>query len=359
MEAQMARFQQQFAIQYTIDGFESIARAFGGIPGRKSLIWVTGSFPFLLDKPGDPPSSRSFQPELSRAFELLNDASISVYPIDARGLVVALPDASTRMRINARNPGQMTRARLDSHTDTITTMQSFAEMTGGRAFYNTNDLERAFQRAADDSSSYYLLGYYRNVSDDKPGWRKLHLKVKRGGTNVRARSGYFVYAKNKGPAPHSDMQQAVQSPLDFTGVPIAVRWEADQQASNGANGGGPSADSSVNGSTASAASSNVKKKVRFELEVERNGIDVDNSDQNHMSFEVLAVARKPTGETAAQTSQTVDGHLKPETVAKIQASGITYRNQLEVEPGEYSVRFVVRDIISGRIGTVSAPLEVK
>src|SRR5438067_8121800 len=346
----MDRMQQQFAIQYTIDGFEDIARAFGGIPGRKSLIWVTGSFPFLLDKPGDPPSSRSFQPELSHAFQLMNDANISIYPIDARGLVVALPDASTR----ARNPMQLTRGRLDAHADTITTMQSFAEMTGGRAFYNTNDLERAFRRAADDSSSYYLLGYYRNASDDKPGWRKLHVKVKRDSTNVRARSGYFVYAKNKGPAPPSDMQQAVRSPLDFTGVPIAVRWAADQQSSTGARGGGPS----VNGASGSVTSSG-KKKVAFELAVDRNGVQVDNNDQNHVSFEVLALARKPTGETAAQTSQTVDGHLKPETVTKIQTSGITYRNQLEVEPGDYTVRFVVRDNRSGRIGTVSAPLEVK
>ena len=182
----------------------------------------------------------------------------------------------------------------------------------------------------------------------------MHVKIKRDSTNVRARSGYFVYAKNKGPAPPSDMQQAVRSPLDFTGVPIAVRWAADQQSSTGARGGGPS----VNGASGSVTSSG-KKKVAFELAVDRNGVQVDNNDQNHVSFQVLALACKPTGETAAQTSQTVDGHLKPETVTKIQTSGITYRNQLEVEPGDYTVRFVVRDNLSGRIGTVSAPLQVK
>ena len=164
----------------------------------------------------------------------------------------------------------------------------------------------------------------------------------------------LVYAKNKGPVPLSDMQQALRSPLDFTGVPIAVRWTADEQGSTSAHGGGPT----VNAPN-TAVVSNGKNKVIFMLTIDRNALEVDNNDQNHVSFQVLALARKPTGETAAQASQTVDGHLKPETVAKIQTSGISYRNQLEVEPGDYTVRFVVRDNLSGRIGTVSAPLEVK
>ena len=45
----------------------------------------------------------------------------------------------------------------------IDSLNEFANMTGGKAFYNTNDLATSFKRAADDASSYYLLGYYLNT----------------------------------------------------------------------------------------------------------------------------------------------------------------------------------------------------
>src|SRR5207237_7741354 len=43
-DAQMARMQPQFSIQYTLDGFQTIARVFGGIPARTASIRVPGRF---------------------------------------------------------------------------------------------------------------------------------------------------------------------------------------------------------------------------------------------------------------------------------------------------------------------------
>ena len=343
LEAREARVAQQFAIQATIDGFAAIADAFRGLPGRKALIWVTGSFPFQMTSPNDPPMARDFNEELWRAFQSLNDANVAVYPIDARGLVVALPDASTR--VSARNLRTLTTARLNNQTATIETMQSFAEATGGRAFYNTNDLEKAFERASDDSSSYYLLGYYRAPDDNKSGWRKLKVKIGKSGLSLRTRSGYFVNTKQKDTptGPNSDIALAVRAPMDFTGVPLAIQWEPASSAAKDAN----------------AKVDPGKKQAVFNLVIARNGLLVDFSDRNHVQFELVAVARTATGETAATFSQTIDAHPTPETLAKLQQGGITYRNQLQLTPGEYSVRFVVRDVLGNRVGSVLAPLKVE
>jgi hypothetical protein len=56
--------------------------------------------------------------------------------------------------------------------------------------------------------------------------------------------------------------------------------------------------------------------------------------------------------------RTLDAHLKPETLQQIRSSGITYRDALDLPPGQYTVRFVVRDNLSGRMGSVAAPLTV-
>jgi VWFA-related protein len=341
LEARQARMMQQFTIQSTLDAFATIARAFGGIPGRKALIWVTGSFPFLVTSADDPPMARGFENEMEHAFQLLNDANISVYPVDARGLVVGMWDISQRPSYNPRNPGAQVRGNLDALRKTLDTMQAFAAETGGRAFYNTNDIEGAFHRAAEDSASYYLLGYYRDTSGgDKPGWRKLKVKAKRDGLHLRSRTGYFV-VKQTEKDDKADIRLAVGSPMDFTGVLFAVRYGKIDPGQGGRNGSGN------------------KRIVHFDIVIDRNALTADASDNNHMSFQVLALARNAQGDTVGELMQTIDAHPRPASLEDIRTNGLGYRGTVSVEPGQYTVRFVIKDNLSGRIGTVSAPLKVE
>jgi VWFA-related protein len=349
MEASSARVAQQFAIQATLDCFSEIANGFRGLPGRKALIWVTGSFPFQMSSPNDPPTARDFTDDLWKAFQKLNDANVAVYPIDARGLVTLNMDASTRVPGNMRGGrglAQLSQARSDNHLDTLATMNSFAEATGGRAFYNTNDLEKAFERASDDSSSYYLLGYYRAPDDNRPGWRKLKVKMNKPGLSLRARTGYFVNAKanQAGASQNEDVKIALRAPMDFTGLPLAVRWEDPAKPE-----GKPFTGTIAPG----------KKQAIFNISIGHGGLFFDQADTNHMEFQIVAVARTATGEDAGTFAQTIDAHPKPETMAKLLQGGLSYRNELQVPPGEYSVRFVVRDLLGNRVGSVLAPLKVE
>jgi hypothetical protein len=221
------------------------------------------------------------------------------------------------------------------------TMNSFAEMTGGRAYYNTNDLANAVNNASNDGRAYYVLGYYASRAADKPGWRKLKVKVKRSGAQVRARAGYFT-SRNAETDPEKvrkrDIREAVDSPFDFTAVPMTVRLAGQKNASD---------------------PKDIKKDVQFEVVLPANAVEIDTSDQNHMNFQLVAVARDAELKQAGSADQQVDGHLKPETLAKIKTQGLVYRYQVAVPPGEYTVKFVLRDNISGRIGSVSAPVTVQ
>ena len=68
-------------------------------------------------------------------------------------------------------------------------LYALAAGTGGFPIFNTNDLLTGLQKIAAEQNEYYLLGFA--PSDSAEGsCHTLKVKVERGGTNVRARSGY-------------------------------------------------------------------------------------------------------------------------------------------------------------------------
>ncbi len=85
---------------------------------------------------------------------------------------------------------------------------------------------------------------------------------------------------------------------------------------------------------------------------------IDEADKNRFELEFVARATKK-GTIADTVGQTINGTLPPDALAKIKADGIFYRNSLDLARGEYRVRFVVRDNLSGRIGSVIVPLTVE
>ncbi len=311
----VSHYQQSVSISLTLEALQHVAMAYAGVPGRKSLIWATGSFPFLIDSDTGFPQDSSPIAAYERTMQMLASANIAVYPVDVRGLMVNV---------------------AASHTSSLMTLETFASMTGGRAFYNRNDLTGSFREASGDSSAYYELSYYLDKSNTKAGWRKLNVKVRREDVRVRARSGFFVTPTTINPAysKEMDLANALQSPMDYTALPLTVRWLEDK--------GKPGK----------------KRKISFEIVLPAKTATIDDADGNRLSLEFAAVARNGAGETAANFSQTVQSRLNPQALEQIRDSGVTYSNALEFAPGEYVVRFVVRDNVSGRTGSVLAPLKV-
>ena len=333
-DALEGQYQQQRAIEDTMKAFLSIAMSLSGIPGRKSLLWATGSFPFTLDSPSSVPGG-NLSLLYERTLQALNDAQVSVYPLDVRGLVGGSPVADPTFSGDLSGPGfaDAVAGRSALQTSTISSLKNFAEMTGGRAYYNNNDLAAGFKRAADDSSSYYLLGYYADHHDTKPGWRKLQVQVAHPDVEVHARTGFLVTNATIDPdlTRKADVDFALSSPFDSTGIPVTVEWLPQA----------PDGD---------------KKKIAFALRVPATSV-IDEADSNRFDTDFIAQVSK-TGATPSRAAQTVKGAVPASALDKIKADGIFYRNALELLPGMYQVRFVVRDNLSGRIGSVSAPLTV-
>ena len=119
------------AANSTLQAFQQIAERASGIPGRKSLVWLTGSFPFSID-----PGTASVSEGLSFAayqhtMQLLENQLISVYPVDARGLLTTLPDAS--MHLSRRKTHRLRLHSLTSRTGVSTLSRMTAAPIDGRA----------------------------------------------------------------------------------------------------------------------------------------------------------------------------------------------------------------------------------
>lgn len=343
--------QQRSLVDRTLAAFQDLAKAFAGMPGRKALIWVSAGFPFQFRTPigargAGPRSARgtqaiptcsSFQywrpatdlfASYEKAYRALNSANIALYSVDVRAIY---------------NPGYQD-AALDwttgfncwltqTHNESSNTLINFAKETGGKLWVDASDFDRGFRMALNDSQSYYLLGYYLDRANTKAGWHKLRVKVAQPGVEVRTRAGFQIPERSAAPAEQKDaIELALTSPLNYTAIPLAVRLEPG----NGTGG---------------------KSRVNFVLTVASGGFTIDDADNNHAMLEIIAALVNETGDARLSLQKTLDLHLKPESVAQIAAGGLIYRNSVEIPAGNYVGRFVVRDLLSGRIGSVSAPLK--
>jgi len=96
----------------TLAVFDALAQHLAGLPGRKSLIWVSSGIPMMigfdeLPTAGSAISTRDqriFSPEMDAAVRALNNSGIAVYPVDARGLIVPT-QFSAENRTISKSPG--------------------------------------------------------------------------------------------------------------------------------------------------------------------------------------------------------------------------------------------------------------
>jgi VWFA-related protein len=196
--------QTQLRVRYTLDAFDAIAHYLANFPGHKNLLWFSGAFP--LNVLPDPNLNNPFDvvennnQEVRETTNLLAQARVAVYPIDANGLVVQpMLAASQSGRQYLGNPSvfnaDLTKFGLDQDA-THTTLETMADGTGGRAFYNTNGLADSVSRAMDAGSNYYTLTY--NPSDHKQNgvFRKIYVELtgaaKTQGLHLSYRQGYFA-----------------------------------------------------------------------------------------------------------------------------------------------------------------------
>jgi len=320
-------------VRITTDALISIASHLAGLRGRKNLIWVSAGFPLAqeLDQmlgPNGFTEPLDFSSQVSRAARALNNVNLAIYPVDANGLMV-------EPGISAANHSVPSTRVPTGFQQNFLTMDELAQRTGGRAFYNSNDIHGSIRRVVDDSRVTYVLAYYPRGVEWKGEFRKIKVRVDRHGVQLQYRHGYSALPAGKPPANVSAaaLAEAVASPLDATGIRLTVRVIPGGKAN----------------------------PVAYVLRLQIDPKDVTFGRQGTFRTASLTVVTNefgPKGKSLKGISQKVQLNLKPATYREILARGLGIGERLPA-PIPYDterLRVVVRDDATGRMGLVNVPL---
>jgi VWFA-related protein len=348
-------FQDREAIRTTLAALEQIAQAFSGVPGRKTMIWASGGFPFLVE---DRMSLLGFGTDTladyDRAWKSLNSANIAVYPIDALGLSNSIYNRGfdTTRHFPTPTPGvrdqrfpvtdaqrSISAPRYDRFAQSQNTLRAFASATGGVACLDRNDLSNCFREAQQDSDSYYMLGYYLPSDERKPGWHKLKVSLNEKHAQIRARTGFLIPDPDvihKFDTRKAEVLTALGSPVDYTGLHLFVRWGEQKTDPKHAD----------------------RTLARFRVSLPPSSLTVDVEQNNEINLDIAALAMSDDAREAGEYTKTVEAKLKPETLALVSKGGMHFSDTISLPKGRFTVKFVIRDNLGGKIGTVTAPIQV-
>ena len=239
-------------------------------------------------------------------------------------------------------PRQIVPQFPSSSTTNQQVMYALATGTGGFPILNTNDLQPGLEKIAREQSEYYLLGY--SPADSPAGsCHTLKVKVERGGTNVRARSGFC----NTLPS----------DPL--AGKPIEKELETRASAPTAAGAAGSAAAVSAGSLEAPFFyTSPNEARVHLAMDVPSSSVEFDKvKGKYHADVNVLGIAYRADGTVASRFSDELTFDMEKDEWEKFTKLPMHYENQFSVAPGQYRLSVVLSGG-SQKFASYQTPLEI-
>jgi VWFA-related protein len=380
-------------MRYTLDAFMQLARYLAGIPGRKNLVWLSGSFPLQIFPNPDvseyEPATRNYEHDVKKATNLLAEAHVAVYPVSVMG-------GQTQTMFNAANngtydprvlPGQQVpvnthlantdanlplSSRMDREIREFReatesehrTIDQVAAETGGKAFYGTNAIGDAIDSAVELGSHYYTLSYTPTNKQYDGRFRKIKVSLQKEGYHLAYRGGYYAQDPEEG-------FRDTRPPAQRIGV-AAMQQGAPQSrqvvfTTRVVPIGKPK---KVDAPQAGIAAGRKKKGAPVgPVEMQHYGIDyaVDPSDLRfgltpsglyHAVLGFMVTAFNDDGRLVASLESTTTSDLKPENYKEVMSGGFRLHQELDVPTEAVALRLGVEDATSNRVGTLEIGLPV-
>jgi VWFA-related protein len=308
----------------TMAALKAITDHVANIPGRKNLVWLTGNLPFSA----------------TTIAGILSSAEIAVYPVDGRAL---LPRSHSPLTTNDGTAGSEV-GRLEEYgqvgsvTDSpeptgIDAMRRLAELTGGKAFVNTNDLTGAIREAVADAAVVYSLGFYIDAHSADGKFHELKVQVRREGLTIRYPKGYLAAED----APSTKDQNwktvvaAVQSPIESSVISLQAKVDRVNQ---------PLPNS---------------LKLLCSIDIHNLRL-VQTGDMRKGAISVYVIQQDGVGKVLSQWTKTYDLQLSEKQYAALLKSGMPFNQDVQPKVGVTTLRILVEDPATSGIGSLIIPL---
>jgi VWFA-related protein len=352
----------------TAAALEIIAGHLQGLPGRKTLIWISGGFPIQLglrnsvdaipdssvesqrsggrgrrgggtrsnveshagnsgsNNQSKPPTAdilsadlpgtgTSFVNDVVRAIRALNEADVAVYPVNARGVTAPAPFQADRSSIakHGKRSGDNFAPDFDDET-----LQALADQTGGLVFHHINDLSAAIGEAMGDGRVSYSLTFSPPDRSLDGAYHKLEVTVKRPEVKLRYRPGY-VASRDAAVAP--SLANAIANPVDLAGVGFTIHLDP------------------------------VEGGYKMSATIDPHNITLEPQDGKWAgSMQFMVVVGK------AEQLTTVPLNFTDTIFRRVQDQGLQFSARVKTPPGTKGFSVGFRDIPSGLVGTLHVSL---
>ena len=375
-QAMNASFQQDMRAQYTLNAFDLLARYLVGIPGRKNVIWFSGSFPLNVEpnvNEQDPNDSvvRNDE-EVRKTDNLLTRAQVAVYPVDARGVMT---DPSQNFA-----SGTDTTIGVDSGATAATNLMNFqmntaqehetmfamAEDTGGQAYVNTNNLTQAVAKAIDNGSNYYTLTYSPTNTEWDARFRTIKIKVDEPNIKLSYRNGYYAVDPND--RNKLNAQSAATAVIQPTTMATAMMHGGPDPAEILFKVRIRPANTPPEDAPLQTNQTNPDPKVKVQGPYREYGVDLvpdphavscrqEPSGNRHCAIEVWTFVYNSDGEKLITASNRLHTYLTPTDYAKLLVGGMAFHQEISVPvKGQYYLRTAIHDLVSDKVGAVEVPV---
>jgi VWFA-related protein len=330
--------------QASMNALLSLVDSLGALPGRKTVVYFCEGLTIA------PAVEAKFRSIIATA----NRKNVSVYALDAAGLRAHSKQAETASGLKElsaatvsgleRNDNRKWTEDLEVNEQLLKSDPSAAlgiltGQTGGLLIDNTNDLDRGIGRINDDRRNYYALTYTPTNSALDGTYRKIEVKVKRSGVDVRSRSGYLAVPANEA-SPVLTFEVAALAAIAATPRPTA--FAVQSRAFSVPMPNRPGLTAIVASFTGDAVTFSDDQKTRTYA-----GDAV-----------VLARVTDGTGTPLAKQSQQYQLTGALDDLAKVKTGNLVFFRTPDLPPGQFTVTTAVHDTRGKRSSVVETSVEV-
>jgi VWFA-related protein len=326
----------------------AVARHLSAIPGHKSLVWVSSDNVFADWRDQDvsvDKGSRFLDSYAQRTQEVMNDAHVAVYPFDVSQLEaqtvsadiqhrnVELTQAAAEMASmggSSAPPRNMTGGRITAEMNQDLhpiqpTIRQVADATGGRTIRRSGDLAAELSDILEDGHAAVRVSFYpQGPADGQYHTITVKLTGRQRGLTLRYRTGY-LYAKEAGTLKER-FQQAVWEPLDANQVAVSAK----------------------------VVSMDAGASVKIEIAAGDLGLQ-ERAGRWTDKLDIFFIQRDDAGLRAQVEGQTLGLRLKSSTYQNLFSGGVPFEHFVQMKPPAASLRVLVVDENTGRMGSVTIP----
>lgn len=308
--------------QLTFSALNALGGELSAVPGRKIIVWVTDGVPVALgEMRSDTGFPVDFTPQIRQLSQVFERSNIALYPV--RQVMLGGGDD-----IGNTSGGAGATEGSDTGLQSLTTLNLFADLTGGRRSTD-KDILSVVKQAMSDLHFSYQIGYYPPSTNWDEKFHKLRVTAKRKGLRIQSKTGYYAWKTEAGSRTQQAFAATASPPFDAEeiGLRATVSVDAENSASR-------------------------LVKVRIEA---RDIALSQKGDRYTGQLRIISVGYQPNGLIASSPVVPLDIEFSAAERDQALRDGIDISEKLTASQGESRFRVMVFDRGSNAVGSVTIP----